>query len=103
MAQWINDPFCICGGCSSIPGPEQWVKDPAFLQLWHRLQLLLGFDPWSRNFHMLQGKAKKESLESCLVKEEVDVFSFKVLYFRLILKSVQEVEYWKIMVLLLKR
>ena len=26
---------------------------PALLQLWHRLQLQLGFDPWPRNFDML--------------------------------------------------
>ena len=36
-----------------IPGPLQWVKDPALPQLWHRLQLQIGVDPWPRNFHML--------------------------------------------------
>ena len=28
-----------CGGTGLIPGPVQWVKDPALLQLGHRLQL----------------------------------------------------------------
>ena len=30
----------------------QWVKDPAQLQLWCKLQLWLGFSPWPGNFHM---------------------------------------------------
>ena len=32
-----------------IPGPAQWVKDPALPQLWLRSQLQLGSDPWPRN------------------------------------------------------
>ena len=32
----------------------EWVKDSALLQLWYRLQLQCGFDPWPRNFHMPQ-------------------------------------------------
>ena len=31
-----------------------------WLQLWHRLQLQLGFDPWLGNFHMLQVQPKKK-------------------------------------------
>ena len=31
-----------------VPTVIQWVKDPALLQLWLR------FDPWPRNFHILQ-------------------------------------------------
>ena len=38
----------------------QWVKDPAFLQLWHRSQLWLSFDPWPENLHMLQVQPKKK-------------------------------------------
>ena len=30
----------------------QWVKDLVLLQLWYRMQLQLGFDPWPRNFIM---------------------------------------------------
>ena len=27
MVQWDNDPACLCGSMSSIPGVAQWVKD----------------------------------------------------------------------------
>ena len=37
----------------------QWIKDLALLQLWHRLQLWCGFDPWPWNFHMPQVQPKK--------------------------------------------
>ena len=42
------------------------LKDLALLQLQHRLQLGLGFSPWSRNFHMLwvrpfKKKGKKDT------------------------------------------
>ena len=30
------------------------------MQLWHRLQLTLGYDPWPENFHMPQVLQKKE-------------------------------------------
>ena len=42
----------------SIPGPAQWVKDPALPQLWHRWQLYLRSDPWRRN-SICHGAAKK--------------------------------------------
>ena len=35
-----------CWDACSIPSPAQWVKEPALLQLQHRLQLKLGPDPW---------------------------------------------------------
>ena len=38
----------------------QWVKDPVLLQLWDRLQLCLGFDPWPENFHMPRVWPKKK-------------------------------------------
>ena len=46
----------------------QWVKDPA-LSL-HRPRLLLwrGFDPWPRNFHMLQVWPKKIKRIFCRTK-----------------------------------
>lgn len=37
-----------------------WVKDLARLQLKCRLQLQLGFDFWSRNFHRLGVRPKKK-------------------------------------------
>lgn len=51
VAQGINDPAYLCEGAGPIPGPVQWVK--VLLQLWHKLQLWLGFDPWP-------GMAEKE-------------------------------------------
>ena len=30
----------------SIPGPEPWVKEPAFVQLWPGSKLWLSSDPW---------------------------------------------------------
>ena len=33
MAQWVNDVAWLCGIVGSIPGPVQWVKDPALPQL----------------------------------------------------------------------
>ena len=33
VAQWVNDPSCLCGGTGLILSPAQWVKDPALLQL----------------------------------------------------------------------
>ena len=50
--------------------PVPWVKDMALQQLWHRLQLLLGFNSWPRNFHInqvlapLYSKYTKENLGS---------------------------------------
>ena len=44
---------CLCGSAGSIPGPTEWVKDPALLQLWQRLQMQLRFTLWLGNFHTL--------------------------------------------------
>ena len=38
--------FRECWGTGSIPGPAQEVKDLGLPQLWLRLQLWLGSDPW---------------------------------------------------------
>ena len=40
------------GSTGLIPGPAQYVVDPALPQLWYRSQLQLTNDPWSGNFHM---------------------------------------------------
>ena len=42
----------------SIPGPEQWVKNPVLLQLQFRSQLWLRSEPWPRN-SVCCGVAKK--------------------------------------------
>ena len=49
-----------------VPGPAQWVKDPTFPQLWFRLQLWLGSDPWPGT-SMCHGAAKKEKIIKLLV------------------------------------
>ena len=44
----------------------QWVRDPALLHLWRRLQLQLGSDPWPGNT-IFQKAAKKQELASLFV------------------------------------
>ena len=68
MSQRIHNLAFVCG---SILSPAQWIKDPALLQLWHKSQLQLGFDPWPGNFHMprirlgkKKGKANEEARDS---------------------------------------
>ena len=38
--------------------PYKWVRDLVLLQLWHRLQLQLGLDPWFRNSYIPQDIAR---------------------------------------------
>ena len=52
--------WCFCDGAGSIPGLVHWIKDPVLLQLWHRLQLQLRFNPRPRNFHMPQHSQKRK-------------------------------------------
>ena len=42
-----------------IPSLAQWFKDPALLQLWHRLLLWLEFNPWPGGFPYTSGVVKK--------------------------------------------
>ena len=54
VVQWVNAaPQVAAEARGGSLGLVQWVKDPELLQLWHRSQLWLSFDPWSGNFHML--------------------------------------------------
>ena len=48
------------GGRWGVPAGAKCIKDLALLQLWHRLPLQLGFNPWPRNFYMLQGQQKRK-------------------------------------------
>ena len=68
MASKLRIRYCLCGSLGSIPGTVQWLKNPVLPQLWCRLQLWLGFDPWPRVFHIshVQQKKKKKSLKSQL-------------------------------------
>ena len=43
-----------------VPCVVQQVKDPVLLQLWCRLQLWLGSNPWPRNFSMPRVWLKKK-------------------------------------------
>ena len=63
MVQWGNDLACLRGGAGQNPGPAQWVKNPALLQLWHRSQLQPKSNPWSGNFHVPQVWLKKKKRE----------------------------------------
>lgn len=52
-----------CRGTGVIPGPAEWLKYPVLTQLWGRLQLQLGFEPWpgtSRCHGCSQKKEKRK-------------------------------------------
>ena len=53
----------------SIPGQTQQVTDPALLQLWHRLQLWLGSDPWPLK-SICQRTAKKKTKSGTVLKKK---------------------------------
>ena len=70
MAKWVNNLACLCEGSGSIPRQAQWIKDLVLVQLWCRLQLWLGFDPWPGNVHMpwvWPKKKKKISIQELLL------------------------------------
>ena len=63
VTQQVKDKCCLCSnsgccrGAGLVPSLGQWVKDLLS-------QLQLGFDAWSRNFHMLQVWLKKKKKKS---------------------------------------
>ena len=57
----------------TVPAVAQQVKDLALLQLWHRLQLQLGYNAWPGNVHRLRVWLKKK-------KQRVEDYDFKVNY-----------------------
>ena len=58
MAQWVKNPTAEAQVIAEVwvqsPTWSSGLKDLALPQLWHRLQLWLGFKPWSGNFHIPQ-------------------------------------------------
>ena len=76
MVQWIKNPTVVAQITVDVrdPSPAQsrGLKDPALPQLWHRLPLQLGFNPWPRNLHMLWvqpfKKKKKKMFNQQLIK-----------------------------------
>ena len=65
VAHWVKDLACLCGGTHSIASPGLWIKDLELLQLWHRFQLQMGFNPWPRNLHMQKRINKQINETSC--------------------------------------
>ena len=59
---------------TGVPTVAQGVKDLVLWQLWLRSQLWLRFDPWSRNFHMLQVWPEKKKDRQKLSKESASFF-----------------------------
>ena len=58
VAQWVRNPTAVAQVTAEARVQSlAWcsgLKDGALPQLQCSLQLWLGFNPWSRNFHMLQ-------------------------------------------------
>ena len=58
MAQWVKNLTAAAQVPAEVqvpsPTPHNGLEDPGSPQLWHRLQLWLGFNLWPGNIHMLQ-------------------------------------------------
>ena len=101
VAQQVKNPTSIHEDAVLILGLTQWIKgsgvaesfgidcsrgsDLALLWLWCRLVAAARFNPWPRNFHMLQYGPKKEKKKrkekkiknSCLQHRQNIIYSFQ--------------------------
>ena len=51
VVQWVTNMAAAALGTVKVQvGPPAWDSG---LEIWHRLQLWLGFNPWLRAFHLL--------------------------------------------------
>ena len=64
-------------GKKGVPVVVQWVKDLVLLQLWHRLQLQPGFDPWPGNFMLQMWQKKKKKKKKKKKRREKKKKNFK--------------------------
>ena len=68
MAQWVNNPACLCGVAGSVPTWHSGLRSQQLSQLWCRSQMWLGFNPWPRKLPyavgMLCGRKRKNFLKS---------------------------------------
>ena len=54
---------------------QSGLKDQMFPQLWYRLQLQFGSNPWPRNFHMLWDSQKRKKIQGIMLKNCTDYVS----------------------------
>ena len=63
-------------GKGGVHAVARWVKKPVLLQLWFRLQLGLGFDPWPGNLQMPWMRGRKEGRKGGRKKLEKDTIRY---------------------------
>ena len=68
----------ICTRSSLV---TQWMKDPVLSMLWLQSLLWRRFDPWPRNFHMMQVRPKKINMHTNIfLKREKRHFIYIYIY-----------------------
>ena len=63
VAEWVKNPTAVAWVAEKAwvqsPGGHSGLKNPALLQLWCKLQLWLGFNPWAWECPQAAGVAMK--------------------------------------------